>query len=68
MDLITMKAMKGIQDEMSKLSLAVLEVSASDFAQYQKTVGKYQGLKLALEVIKRAEQEDLDDGNGTTTE
>ena len=43
---------------MADISTALVEKPCSDFPEYRQLAGKWQGLKMALELLEEVEKED----------
>lgn len=58
--------LEGIEKEIAQESEALVDGSASDFAAYQRRVGRIRGLRTAKDIaadcLSRLNQDDEDDG------
>lgn len=57
-DLAIIKAGNEIAREIESSVLALADGSAQDFAEYRNAVGRLEGLKRALEIVKEASPKD----------
>lgn len=51
-------ALKDLKSKMDEIAFSLVENPAPDYASYLKRVGQYHGLKEAVSIVVRAEDED----------